>query len=361
MEFAWNTQKNKLSDIKGLENEQERKGKISNADIDLNRTNLNYDLVKNNLNLYQRIKKRIDEVREVSRIQKNSVVDYSNIITVPEIQSEIWGIDKTKEYFNQVYNYFCSEFGKENIVSAKIHLDETAPHMHLHFVPVNNQNGKLQARKVMTPNRINKIHTEAPKFLNNFGFDVVRGKGSTGKNNIEDIHEYKKIQADKLKKEIDSLKIDLKAHIEAKSSLECFSGIDKEKSILGGKIKLKTDDYYKIVDEYNGLLNLNLDLDKKNKDLEEKNKSLLKKINEINKKDLNFNKNKNRLEFEIQSRYEDKIKKLEKENRNLEKENYDFKSELRLFYIGLDINNDQQREMFFKKAIKKQKNLDYDR
>lgn len=112
MEFAWNTQKNKLSDIKGLENEQERKRKISNADIDLNRTNLNYDLVKNNLNLYQRIKKRIDEVREVSRIQKNSVVDYSNIITVPEIQSEIWGIDKTKEYFNQVYNYFCSEFRK---------------------------------------------------------------------------------------------------------------------------------------------------------------------------------------------------------------------------------------------------------
>lgn len=82
MEFAWNTQKNKISDIKGLEKEQNRVGKISNSDIDLNKTYLNYDLVSNNLNLYQRIKKRIDEVKDISRIQKNSVVDYSNIITV---------------------------------------------------------------------------------------------------------------------------------------------------------------------------------------------------------------------------------------------------------------------------------------
>lgn len=30
MEFAWNTEKNKMSDIKGKEMEQERKDKISN-------------------------------------------------------------------------------------------------------------------------------------------------------------------------------------------------------------------------------------------------------------------------------------------------------------------------------------------
>ena len=29
MEFAWNTEKNKMSDIKGKEMEQEHKGKIS--------------------------------------------------------------------------------------------------------------------------------------------------------------------------------------------------------------------------------------------------------------------------------------------------------------------------------------------
>ena len=46
MELAWNTQKNKMSDVKGKEMEQERKGKISNPDIDLERINLNFDFVE---------------------------------------------------------------------------------------------------------------------------------------------------------------------------------------------------------------------------------------------------------------------------------------------------------------------------
>ena len=160
MEFAWNTEKNKISDVKGKEMEQERKGKISNAEIDLDKTHLNYDLVQSNKNLYQRVKDRVDEVRDVSRIQKNSVVDYSNIITVPKEQFKEWGLEKSKKYMEEVYNYFCNEFGKENVVSAKVHLDETTPHMHLHFVPVNKDNGKLQARIVMNKARINKIHTD---------------------------------------------------------------------------------------------------------------------------------------------------------------------------------------------------------
>ena len=171
MEFAWNTQKNKITDIKGKEKEQEREGKITNEEIDLDKTHLNYDLVDSNKNLYQRVKDRVEEVRSVSRIQKNSEVDYSNIITVPKDQAEEWGIEKSKEYLKEVYNYFCDEFGKENIVSAKVHLDETAPHMHLHFVPVNKENGKLQARVVMTKERINRnketLVVELPKDLYN--------------------------------------------------------------------------------------------------------------------------------------------------------------------------------------------------
>ena len=47
MEFAWNTQKNKMNDVKGKEMEQDRKGRKSNPDIDDTRTNMNYDLVEN--------------------------------------------------------------------------------------------------------------------------------------------------------------------------------------------------------------------------------------------------------------------------------------------------------------------------
>lgn len=250
MEFAWNTQKNKMNDVKGKEMEQDRKGRKSNPDIDDTRTNMNYDLVESDKTLYQRVKARVDEVRSVSRIQKNSVVDFSNIITVPKEQYEEWGLERSKDYLKEVYNYFCEEFGKENVVSAKVHLDETTPHMHLHFVPVNQENGKLQARALMTPARINKIHTEAPRYLQQKGFDVERGKGKTEKN--LDIHRFK---AEKLREDINiledrlnALEGDLGAIQGVRVQIECLDSIEIKKSHLGTKISLKEDDFNLLMD-----------------------------------------------------------------------------------------------------------------
>lgn len=207
MELAWNTQKNKMSDVKGKEMEQERKGKISNPDIDLERTKLNFDFVNDDRTLYHRVKSRVDDLKENgSRVQKNSVVMYSNVITVPKDVAEAWGEEKTTKYFRSCYKFFCEEFGKENVVSAKVHFDETAPHMHLHFLPVNKENGKLQARVVMDKAKINYIHDKLPEYLQELGFYVVRGKGKTTQN-IENIHEYKKVMdiIDKQKSRLDDM------------------------------------------------------------------------------------------------------------------------------------------------------------
>lgn len=288
MDFAWNTQKNNMSDIKGLEKEQEREGKISNEEINLDKTHLNYDLVQSSLNLYQRVKQRVDEVRSVSRIQKNSVVDYSNIITVPKDQFEKWGIDKSKEYLKEVYNYFCKEFGAENVISAKVHLDETTPHMHLHFVPVNKENGKLQARSVMTPGRINKIHTDAPSYLQEKGFNVTRGTGKTEKS--LEIHEFK---LEKIKDNIKTLENNLKA---VESEYEAIKGIksciwniehlEAKKSFLGGKITLLEKDYNKLVGlAKQGVYNADKiwDLERENKELKSENNSFRESSYKINK------------------------------------------------------------------------------
>ena len=72
MELAWNTQKNQMNDVKGKEMEQERKGKISNEDIDLDKTENNYDLVEDERTLHQRVKNRVEELKESgSRVQNN--------------------------------------------------------------------------------------------------------------------------------------------------------------------------------------------------------------------------------------------------------------------------------------------------
>lgn len=376
MEFAWNTQKNKMSDVKGLEKEQNREGKISNQDIDLTKTHLNYDLVQSNLNLYQRVKKRVDEVRDISRIQKNSVVDYSNIITVPNETYDIWGLDKTKDYFKNIYEYFCNEFGKENVISAKIHLDETAPHMHLHFVPINLQNGKLQARTVMTPKRINKVHTEAPIYLKELGFDVERGKGSTGKNNIKDIHKFKENKIKELENKIDRLEMDLNALLSVKNISDSIYTIKAEKTLLGGKIKLTKDDYDKITVGYEKTLLDNMSLKKENKNLSSENERLTKELNRAIRKIKSFDyglldfenkkeKLKEQLERQVKIKNRAEIDSLKLENENLKLNNKNLKSkvqdqekELKIFYKENNIKSLEQKNNFFRKIKIKNLNLD---
>lgn len=236
MELAWNAQKNQITDVKGKENEQERIGEIKNEDIDLERTKNNYDLVESEKNLYQRVKQRVDELKENgSRVQKNSVVMYSNILTVPQEQAEKWGEQKTDDYFKACYEFFCKEFGKENVVSGKIHKDETTPHMHLHFVPVNIENGKLQARVAMNKAKINYIHDALPKFLQECGFDVVRASGKTKDKNIENIHEYKEVQKKIAEKENDL------EHLQQENTLLEKEIGDKKKEFLALSEKIPND------------------------------------------------------------------------------------------------------------------------
>lgn len=213
IEFAWNAQKNQMSDIKGKEREQEREGQIKNDMIDLDRTHLNYDLVQSELNLYQRAKERVDQLKsENKRVQKNSVITYSNIITIPESAAKEMSNDQMHDYFKTCHDYFVDRFGKENVLSSKIHLDESTPHMHLHFMPIDKETGRLQARTTMNKAALNEIHDEIPERLRAKGFDVVRGSGEKTKEKL-DIHQYKakkefEKEVESLGKEIETLKFD---------------------------------------------------------------------------------------------------------------------------------------------------------
>lgn len=309
MELAWNTQKNQLSDVKGKEMEQERKGKISNEDIDLNRTKNNVELVESDQTLYQRVKERVDELKRTgSRVQKNSVVMYSNILTVPEEQFKIWGEQKTDDYFKACYEFFCEEFGQENVVSAKIHKDETTPHMHLHFVPVNKENGKLQARVSMNKAKINYIHDELPKFLRQRGFEVERASGKTKDKNIEDIHEFKEVKRQLAEKENEvqlldekieqkktlaekiPVKLEVKANKEFKVE-KVKKGLfaSEDKKVETGNVVISRDDFKKMREVSAAALQVKADYERllktdvvqENKELRAENDHFLNTINEL--------------------------------------------------------------------------------
>ena len=337
LELAWNTQKNQMKDVKGKEMEQERKGKISNEDIDLDRTKNNYDLVEDERTLHQRVKNRVDELKENgSRVQKNSVVMYSNILTVPEEQAKVWGEEKTDDYFKACYDFFSKEFGIENVVSAKVHKDETAPHMHLHFVPVNKENGRLQARVSMNKAKINYIHDELPKFLQERGFDVVRGKGKTEKN-IENIHEYKEIKAleekieqekKELNKELEEIKLNKKPLVNIKRVKErSFEKGIREKN---KRVEVPLKDFDELIasaKENEKLRKINHDVSKTNKELKQQFKVL------------------NNQYQKIVDQQQAEYKKLENKNIELQKENKELKQELgseidkRIVYADVLIND----------------------
>lgn len=335
LELAWNTQKNQMSDVKGKEMEQERKGKISNEDIDLEKTKYNYDLVEDERPLYQRVKSRVEELKESgSRVQKNSVVMYSNILTVPEEQAKIWGEEKTDEYFKACYDFFSKEFGVENVVSAKIHKDETTPHMHLHFVPVNKENGRLQARVSMNKAKINYIHDELPIFLQERGFDVVRGKGKTEKN-IENIHEYKQVKQleKKVNQEKNKLIKELKSIELNKQPLADIEQVKKrsfERGVVNKRIELAPKDFDNLLHsakENEKLRRLYIQSKKDNQKLKKEFKVL------------------NNEYQEILDQQEETNQKLENKNVELLKENKELRQELgeeinkRLVYADMLIND----------------------
>ena len=48
------------------------------------------------------------------------------------------GEDESKRYFETAYKFVCEYkgLGEQYILSAKVHMDEATPHMHLVFIPV---------------------------------------------------------------------------------------------------------------------------------------------------------------------------------------------------------------------------------
>lgn len=98
----------------------------SNESIDDSRTNLNYYLKHGSV---EDLNKRLEEVFSFAR--KNVTVLCEAIVTQPKDVP----MEDEHKFFRSVYNFFAEDFGEKNIVNAVVHKDETAPHIHLDFVP----------------------------------------------------------------------------------------------------------------------------------------------------------------------------------------------------------------------------------
>ena len=131
--------KYKSENLKGIYRHNERKNtNYSNKNIDKDKSYLNYSLKSPQFTYekeFQRIRKDYNLKGQI-KIVSNIVCEY--IITSDKAFFETIGEAETRRYFETAYKFVCEykDLGEQYILSAKVHMDEETPHMHLVFIPV---------------------------------------------------------------------------------------------------------------------------------------------------------------------------------------------------------------------------------
>lgn len=142
-------QKRKAGSVAACERHNERKKEAykSNPDIDLERSKHNYHLVPPPRYTY---KKEINRMVQAAgcKVRKDSVMMVETLITAsPEFMNSL-PPEEQKAYFAMALDFIAERVGKQNILSAVVHMDEKTPHMHLCFVPLT-EDGRLSAKDIM--------------------------------------------------------------------------------------------------------------------------------------------------------------------------------------------------------------------
>ena len=244
----------------GLQKHNQRENKnYSNTNIDKQKLDLNYDFEnKININYLDKIDMIIKKYRSNTKkaVRKDAIVFIDTIISSDNEFFKNLTENETKSFFKYSYKYLSNKIGKNNIISAVVHMDEYTPHMHFNFVPIN-QDGSLSAKKMINRNFLRNIQSELPQYLKDKGFNIERGMENSLLRHLEPL-EYKKNQIKKdminiEKKEKDIIKKFKELENQATSVCKLSKHMDNvigqiykikpKKTLLGGKITITEDEY----------------------------------------------------------------------------------------------------------------------
>ena len=348
--------KYKRENLKGIYRHNERRNKnYSNDNIDKEKTYLNYSLKSPKY----RYDKEFDIMREKYNL-KGQIKTVSNIaceyiITSDKQFFEEIGEEETKRYFENAYQ-FVTEYknlGEQYIMSAKVHMDEETPHMHLIFLPVvhtqdkkGNNIDKLACSEFWKEkDSYRRLQDAFYKYMTSHNFKLERGipKEETGREHI-DIKEYKEItNFDKTKEKLQSMKLELPNVPDITDININRLSKKRDEKILEEIIKPKDD----LINElYQNNLLMHQQLLRQTKMVEEAEK-YQKERNKImaDNKDLHKQVDNIKAEYKqkednLEWKYEYKINKLEKENGYLHKVIDKFRETIHKFIEWICVNFD---------------------
>lgn len=148
---------------------------ITPDNVDETKSHLNFEIVESELSMKKQIEKRLSEgYKGKKEIRKDAVIDCGVIFSgsteqMKKIESIPFGIET---WAADTFEFAKQTFGEENIVRATVHMDEGAPHMHLHFVPLT-KDGRLSAKEIISRGKLKLLQDEYARVMEPHG--LVRG------------------------------------------------------------------------------------------------------------------------------------------------------------------------------------------
>ena len=316
---------------KGTHNDRKAKNH-TNKDIDTTKTHLNYYIKKNELTYTKEFDKYLKENNVQGHLRSNSIIMCQMIFTSDQVFFDKIGEKETKRYFDECYKFICGykNLGERNIISAVVHLDEGAPHMHLMFVPVvhtkdkdGNDIDKICARDFWKGrDSYRKLQDAYFNHVKSKGFDLERGMfvEDTDRKHYT-VEEYKKItNYENTKKVLKEIKLEM-PEVPNINEISKFS-IKRDEKILKEIIKPKED---LIKELYKDNLSLHKELSKQSKVVDEavkyqKERDIILADNKaLHNQIENIKSEYKEKEFDLAWNYKRQIKKLEKEINHLHK------------------------------------------
>lgn len=257
-------QKYDRSSIVGLAIHYERRDgcELSNKDIDINRSQYNYNLAQSlqSLRPEEFISKRVNEVKHINR--KDIVVMVDWIVTLPKNVKE----EDEQKFFESVFDFIKQEYGQKNIVSAWVHKDEKTPHIHVGFVPViiDNDVERLNCKKLITRTHLKNFHTRLTDYIEpilGYSPEILNGATINGNRTIKELKNQEDICLEKAKNNIrDNIAVSKELATQAENieyegslitkvkSLSQANKVIKDLTVSNKKLSIDNDKLIKVVD-----------------------------------------------------------------------------------------------------------------
>ena len=163
--------------------DRNRPGKKSNIDADKTYQNYNLAAEDQPLPQFDFLLQRMSEVKVQKR--KDVIVMCDWAITAPKTLAE----HEYDTFFREAYKFMTERYGKENVISAYVHMDESTPHMHYSFIPITmdkkKNKPKVCAKELINKQDLRTIHDDiTAHMLKVFGRDIEMKNGATALGNV---------------------------------------------------------------------------------------------------------------------------------------------------------------------------------